>query len=303
MTTTDSTTPTENNHPPAPGQVRTAQPDPPRPARWTAATVLFRRPAVVLAVAVIAIIVLWAFLPGPMSPYDPLRAHPANALAAPSWNHWFGTDQLGRDVFSRVVSGAALTLQATLLAVAVGLVGGLLIGLVSGYAGGRVDAVLMRVVDVLQAFPVLLLAMLLVTITGFGSVQLSFAVGIALVGTVARVARSEVVTLRETTYVEASRSFGATGPFAVRRHVLFPTMVPVAALAVVEFGQAVLAIAALSFLGFGAPPPTAEWGAMVSTGQAYLSQAWWLAAAPGLVIAVLVISANTLSHALRRHRS
>jgi peptide/nickel transport system permease protein len=186
-------------------------------------------------------------------------------------------------------------LLTTIVAVAIGLVCGSALGGIAGYAGGRVDAVIMRVVDVLLSMPLLLLAMALVTALGFGPVQLSIAVGVAMIGSTSRVMRSEVLRVSKAVYVDAERALGASTSFLLVRHVLPNSIGPVLMFSIVEFGQAVLAIAALSFLGFGTPPPTPEWGALVATGQRYLAVAWWMITLPGLVITVFVVAVNRIA--------
>jgi len=257
-----------------------------------------RRPLVAASILWLAVVVIAALWPALLAPGDPLGGTPADNLQAPSPAHLFGTDQLGRDLYTRVVHGTALTVSAAAIAVAVGVVVGSLIGLVSGFVGGRTDAVLMRVADVLLAIPGLLLSLAIITALGFGTVNVAIAVGIASVASVARVLRSEVLRVRTAPYVEAARASGNGWIAVLLRHVLPNSIAPVAVLAVLEFGTAILAVSALSFLGYGAPPPAPEWGALVSGGRDYLRTAWWLTALPGLVIAVTVLAANRLSRGL-----
>ncbi|MDQ1111602.1 peptide/nickel transport system permease protein [Microbacterium testaceum] len=257
-----------------------------------------RRPLVAASILWLAVVVIAALWPALLAPGDPLGGTPADNLQAPSLAHLFGTDQLGRDLYTRVVHGTALTVSAAAIAVAVGVVVGSLIGLVSGFVGGRTDAVLMRVADVLLAIPGLLLSLAIITALGFGTVNVAIAVGIASVASVARVLRSEVLRVRTAPYVEAARASGNGWIAVLLRHVLPNSIAPVVVLAVLEFGTAILAVSALSFLGYGAPPPAPEWGALVSGGRDYLRTAWWLTALPGLVIAVTVLAANRLSRGL-----
>ncbi|MGY0063282.1 ABC transporter permease [Streptomyces sp. LZ34] len=272
--------------------VRTSSPGRARARFW------LRRPGLVLSVAVLASVLLAAFFPGLFTGQDPLSGVPADKLQPPSWDHPFGTDQLGRDLFARVVHGSALSLKATALAVAVGLVVGSGLGLLAGYAGGLVDDALMRVADVLLAIPNLLLSLALVTALGFGTVKVAIAVGITSVASFARIMRSEVLRVREATYVEAARSAGARRGSVLFRHVLPNASGPVLVFAAVEFGTVVLAVSALSFLGYGAEPPTPEWGSLVSGGRNYLATAWWLTTLPGFTIAATVLAAGRISRAL-----
>ncbi|SFN72526.1 peptide/nickel transport system permease protein [Pseudonocardia ammonioxydans] len=259
---------------------------------------LRRRPGLVAAVVVVVLVLTAAFVPALLAPGDPAVGDTAQRMLPPGPGHWFGTDHLGRDVWTRVVHGAALSLQATVLAVAVALVVGGLVGLAAGYAGGRLDELLMRGVDVLLAIPAILLSLALITALGFGTVKVAIAVGIAGVASFARVTRAETLRVRRSLYVEAARAVGTRRLTTLWRHVLPNAAGPVTALAVLEFGLAILAVSALSFLGYGAPPPASEWGSLVADGRNYLAVAWWICAMPGLVIAATVLSVNRISRAL-----
>ncbi|MCX6489461.1 MAG: ABC transporter permease [Rhodococcus sp.] len=253
-----------------------------------------------LSALVLLLALGFALFPSVFASGDPLVGVPADKLQAPSTAHWFGTDNIGRDVFTRVVHGSGLSLTATLLAVGIALVVGSLIGLISGAVGGFVDAVLMRIVDVLLSIPTLLLSLALVTALGFGTVNVAIAVGVTLIANFARVMRSEVLRVRRSLYVEAAYASGVRWFDVFRRHILRNSYGPVIALAAVEFGMAVLAVSALSFLGFGAVPPTPEWGSLISEGRNFLATAWWMTTLPGLVIVAVVLSAHRLGHALER---
>jgi peptide/nickel transport system permease protein len=270
-------------------------------ARRSRRTALWR-PTTLVAGAVILVVACWAALPGVFTPYDPLASDISDILAAPSLAHPFGTDDLGRDVFARVVYGARASLATAALALAVGLVFGTLLGLAAGFAGTAGRAGLTLLIDVLLATPGLVLAMAIITALGAGSLQLSLAVGFVLIGIMARVMRAEVLRARQETFVEASRVAGASPVDIALRRVLPNALGPVLVLAVLEFGQVILIVAALSFLGFGSPPPAPEWGTIVAEGRDFLVQAWWVCALPGLVIAAVVISLNRLSQALGQAR-
>ena len=256
------------------------------------------RPGLVVAVVVIVFVLISAFAPSLFAPGDPDLATPARKLRAPGAGHWLGTDYLGRDVWTRVVHGASLSLQATVIAVAVALLVGGLIGLLSGFAGGWVDEIAMRAVDVLLAIPPILLSLALITALGFGTVKVAIVVGIASVANFARVMRGETLRVRRSVYVEAARAVGTRWWTTLARHVLPNAAGPVLVLAVLEFGLAILAVSSLSFLGYGAPPPTPEWGSLVAEGRNYLATSWWLCAMPGLAIAATVLSVNRVSQAL-----
>ncbi len=233
-----------------------------------------------------------------IAPYDPIEITP-DALAPPSPQHWFGTDDLGRDVFSRVLHGARISPLVGLAAVAISSLTGVAMGLVSGYAGGVVDNLIMRVVDVLLAFPGIVLAIGIVAILGPGLNNAMLAVGIAGVPTFARVVRGSVLVEKEKEYVEAARLLGAPVPRILVLHILPNVMAPVIVLATLGVATAIVAAAALSFVGLGAQLPTPEWGAMLSQGRNYLSNQWWVAVFPGLAIATTVLGVNLLGDGLR----
>lgn len=251
-----------------------------------------------LSGAVLLTAIAWALFPGVFATADPIAGNPAQALQSPSPAHLFGTDATGRDVFSRVVHGAIHSLSGALIAVSVGFVLGTGIGVLAGSVRGVVDDVLMRLVDVLLAIPSLLLSLSIIIILGFGTVQAAVAVGIASVAAFARLARSEVVRVRASDYVEAAFASGGRFWGVLARHVLPNSLTAVLALAALQFGTAVLAIATLGFLGYGAPPPLPEWGLMIAEGRNYIATAWWLTTLPGAVVVLVVMSANRLSAAI-----
>ncbi|MEV5646660.1 ABC transporter permease [Nocardia sp. NPDC052254] len=251
-----------------------------------------------LSIVVIAIVLGWAFVPSLFAGADPRTTVPAEKFRGPSPQHWFGTDNLGRDMYTRMVHGATATLSATVLAVALGLVVGSAIGLVCGTAGGILDTVVMRGVDVLLAIPELLSALVLITVLGPGTRNVAVAVGVALVARFARVMRAEVLRVRRAPYVEAAFASGVRWHTVVLRHILRTAYPPVVALAAVEFGVAVLAISSLSFLGYGAAPPSPEWGSLISEGRDYLVLAWWMTTLPGLVIVAVVLAAQRLGRTI-----
>ena len=258
---------------------------------------LLRRPGLILAVLLVFTVLVAAFAPQLLAPGDPTVGNVADKLQPPGSGHPFGTDYLGRDLYTRVVHGAALSLQATVIAVAVALVLGGTIGLLAGFLAGWFDEVLMRIVDVLLAIPAILLSLALITAMGFGTVNVAIAVGVASAASFARVMRAETIRIRQSTYVEAARAVGTRHLTVLARHVLPNAAGPVLVLAVLEFGLAILAISSLSFLGYGAPPPAPEWGGLISEGRNYLSS-WWLCAMPGLTIAATVLAVNRISRAL-----
>jgi peptide/nickel transport system permease protein len=254
----------------------------------------------VLSWVIIALVLAWALAPGLFTPHSGTVGIAGNQLKAPDAAHWFGTDEIGRDVLARIIYGAANSLAGAVVAVAVGFFGGTALGLIAGAAGGKVDVAIMRVVDVLLSVPGLLLQLSVIIILGFGTVNVAVAVGVTIVAGFARLMRSEVIRVRQADYVEAA--FGSGGRFAavLWRHVLPNSLGTVIAYAALQFGSAILAISTLGFLGYGAPPPTPEWGLLISEGRKYLTAAWWLTAYPGLAVILVVLAANRISQSLRR---
>jgi peptide/nickel transport system permease protein len=234
-----------------------------------------------------------------ITPYDPNAQNAALGITPPSSAHPFGTDVFGRDILSRVIDASKLSLMIALAAVAISAIGGLTLGLLSGYFQGWLDAVLMRCMDVLLSFPGLVLALVLAAIMGPGLQSVIIAVGVAGIPTFARVSRSAVLSVRSNDYVAAARSIGCTSGAVIWRHVLPNTLAPIIVLTTLYIAFAVLTASALSFLGVGVRPPTAEWGAMTNEGRSILQVAWWVSTFPGLMIMLLVLSANLVGDALR----
>jgi peptide/nickel transport system permease protein len=259
---------------------------------------LIRQPGVIVSVLVVIVAIGFVVAPQVFATHDPLDGTAADRFSPPTAQYWFGTDNLGRDVYSRVVYGAWLSLSSASAAVLLGVALGAITGLLAGYLGGVVDFVLMRIVDVLLAVPGILFALIIVAALGFGPVSVAIGVGLGAAGSFARVMRSQVVRVRTAEFVEAARTLGVRWPSIVFRHVLPNTARPVIAMAALELGTAILGVSALSFLGFGAQPPDPEWGSLVSSGRDYVSTAWWLSVLPGAVILVVVLAVNRLSKAI-----
>jgi peptide/nickel transport system permease protein len=262
---------------------------------------LLSRPGFALALLVVLFALAAAVVPQWLTHFDPYATSPAAKLTAPGAAHWFGTDELGRDLYTRVVYGASLSVQAALLAVGIALAGGLGLGVLAGFAGGRVDAALMRVIDVLLALPGLLLALAIVTAIGFGTVPVAIAVGVGIIPGFARTTRAEVLRVKTLPYVEAARLGGASWCRTLLRHILPNAWGPVAVLATLDFGAAILATAGLSFLGFGAAPPAAEWGTLIANGRHFLITAPWVSLLPGLFVVAVVFSLNHLARTFEEH--
>lgn len=253
----------------------------------------------ILSALILAFIIACALMPKVIAPYDPLSPNLLASLKPPSWDHLFGTDQLGRDIFSRVVHGASHSLYiatgATLLAVAVGIV----IGLTSGVLGGFVDLAMMRVVDILMAFPSLLMSMAVVAFLGTDTTNILIAIAIAMVPGYARIVRAQVLVIRHAGYVEAARILGQHPFVTLMRHILPNTIGPLIVLATLGVGSAILQSAALSYLGLGPKPPTPEWGLMLSEGQNYLRVAWWIGVFPGLFATLTIIATTVLGRGIK----
>ena len=234
--------------------------------------------------------------PRPVNPhYSPIEGIAGAQRLAPQAGHWLGTDQLGRDVYTRIVYGASHSLSAALAAVTMGLVVGTGLGVIAGAFAGRVESFLMRFVDVLLSIPSLLLSLTVIILLGFGTVNAAIAVGVASIASFARLARGEVVRIRHTDYVEAAFGSGGTFLAVLWRHTLPNALTAVLAFATLQFGQAILALSTLSFLGYGTPPPVPEWGLLIAEGRNYLSTAWWLTTFPGVVVIAVVLATNRIS--------
>lgn len=249
--------------------------------------------AVLITFALLAIFAPW------IAPQDPYQAVPADSLQSPSVGHWMGTDLLGRDVFSRVVHGARISMLIGLFSVAIAGGIGTLIGVFSGYYGGGVDSALMRFMDIMMAFPGILLALAIVSVLGPGIGNVMIAVGIGGIPDYARLVRGSVLSIKQEVYVDAARCLGASDLRLVLRHILPNALPPALVLASMSYGWALLSAAGLSFVGLGAKPPAAEWGAMLADGRGLLWEAPWTVAFPGLAIMCVVLSTNLLGDALR----
>jgi peptide/nickel transport system permease protein len=256
-------------------------------------------PSVLLSLAVVVIVVLWSVAPDLFTSYSAVTANPAAKFEAPSALHWFGTDDLGRDEFARVVHGSGSSVGTALVAVGIGLFAGGLIGLLAGFFGGWVDAVLGRLVDTLLAIPYFLLAVVIVVGLGFDTVNAAIATGISSVAIFARLMRAEVLKVRHSVFVESSYLQGGSRSYVLFRHVLPNAYRSVLALSVLQLGQAIIVIAALAFLGYGSPPPASDWGLLVSAGQSDAT-APWLVYCPAIVIVLTVLSINRISRWLRK---
>ncbi|OKO92008.1 peptide ABC transporter permease [Bradyrhizobium sp. NAS80.1] len=256
-------------------------------------------PTVAVSFVIIALVIAWSLAPGLFTSLSPVNGIPADKLLAPGTAHWFGTDHLGRDLYTRVVYGTASSVTSALIAVVIAAVTGGLIGLLSGFFGGWVDIVFARLVDVLLAIPHFLLAVIVVTAIGFDTTNAAIATGVSAVAVFARVMRSEVIKIRQATFVESSFLLGGSRWHILLRHVLPNASRSLLPLAVLQFGLSILVIASLAFLGYGDPPPASDWGLLISIGKDYLK--WpWLVYAPAFLTIATVLSVNRISRWLRK---
>ncbi|WP_186392117.1 MULTISPECIES: ABC transporter permease [unclassified Pannonibacter] len=255
-----------------------------------------------VSLAILITAAAWAVAPDLFTSYSGTVGLKGNQLQPPSATHLLGTDELGRDLLARIIHGTRYSLSGAFVAVSIGLVTGSLIGLIAGTSGSRVDALLMRMIDVLLAVPTLLLSLAIIIILGFGHVQAAIAVGATAIASFARLMRSDVISVWRADYVEAAFASGARTPAVLWRHVLPNALTSVLALAALQFGWAILQISTLGFLGYGAPPPTPEWGLLIAEGRNYMMIAWWLTLFPGAAVILVVLASNNIGHILQRRR-
>lgn len=266
--------------------------------RATVETV-FRNRLAVTGLVILVVLILVALLAPLIAPYAINDVDVPNRLTGPSADHWFGTDELGRDVFSRVVIASRVSLQVGFIAVSIALALGVPVGLVSGYYGGRVDSILMRLMDILFSIPAIVLAIAIVAALGSSIVNAMIALGIVYTPIFARITRGSVLSLRDAVFVRAARSVGATDTRILRTHILPNVIAPIIVQTSLSLAFAILAEAALSFLGLGVRPPAPAWGRMLADAQGFLQQAPWMAIFPGLAIFVTVFAFNAFGDGLR----
>jgi peptide/nickel transport system permease protein len=269
-------------------------------ARWRQTVRRARRHrGATMGFVITAALVLVAVFQNAVAPLSPVRIDVADALVSPGPRHLMGTDEYGRDIYSRVVHGSGISLSVGLISVGIAATAGTAIGLLAGYQGGPLDGFLMRVIDVMLAFPGILLALGIVSVLGPSLRNLMIAVGIAGIPVYARLVRGSVLVAREQLYVDAARVTGVPVAVILTRHILPNVVAPVIVAGTLGMGTAILAAAALSFIGLGSQPPTPEWGRMLSEGRDYLRDAWWISTFPGLAIMVTVLGVNMLGDGLR----
>ncbi len=275
-----------------------------RPARSrvSAGILHFARsqPMAAASALIFVIVIAMAVLAPVIAPYDPLAPLPADRLQSPSRDHFFGTDDIGRDVFSRVVYGARVSLLVGLATVGIGVGAGTLLGIVSGFRGGLFDTVVQRILDSIMSIPALILAITVASVIGTGTINTILPIAVVIIPTNARVIRSTVLSLKGRQFVEAAEVVGCSSWRIMYRHILPNTLAPVFVLASIWLGNAIIIEASLSFLGLGTPPPNPSWGNMLSgAGRAFLERAPWIAIFPGLAITLVVLAMNLLGDGLR----
>ena len=248
--------------------------------------------------AILLFWILMALFWGAVVPYGPQALDPTASLAPPSAEHWFGTDNLGRDVFSRVLAGASSVLTVAPLGTALGMLGGIAVGLVTGYYRGRVDDVVMRVVDALLAFPLIIIAVLVLSVLGPSKVNVILVIGVVFTPIVARTVRSAVLSEREREYVAAARLRGESGLYIMVSEILPNILSPIAVEATIRLGYAIFTSATLSFLSLGIQEPSPDWGLTISIGRVYLQAAPWMVLFPALALATLVVAVNLVADGL-----
>ncbi|MFQ3543704.1 ABC transporter permease [Halobacillus rhizosphaerae] len=234
-----------------------------------------------------------------IAPFDPYQMSPDIMLSGPSMEHWLGTDQFGRDILSRIIYGTRISLQVGIISVGISLVLGTAIGVVAAYYGKWVDGLLSRFTDVMFAFPDILLALVIMAILGPSLTNLMIAIGIVYIPIFARIARSAVLSIKNSLYIEAAKSMGVSNLKIMWKHIIPNSMAPIIVQVTLSFAFAILAEAALSFLGLGVSPDTPSWGIMLSEGKDWMESAWWIAVFPGVAITLAVFSFNVMGDGLR----
>lgn len=253
----------------------------------------------VVGLAMLLIMIFCAIFAQWIAPYDPIEQDLRNRFAAPDAAHWFGTDELGRDIFSRIIFGTRISISVGLIAVGISLIGGVILGAAAGYYGGKIDNVIMRCMDVLMAIPSILLNIAIVSALGTGLQNVMIAIGISSVPGYCRILRASILSLKDQEFVEASRAAGASDRFIILQHILPNCLAPLTVQATLRIGSAILSCASMSFIGLGIVPPTAEWGSMLSTGRDYIRSAPHLCTFPGAAIMFAIFSMNLIGDGLR----
>jgi peptide/nickel transport system permease protein len=252
-----------------------------------------------ISLVVFLVLIVMIVIPQILASHSPTAVSSGEIFQPPSPTHWFGTDQYGRDILSRLIYGTRVSMSLGVVSVLISLAVSLPGGMAAGFYRGRVDAVIMRVMDIMLAFPGILLALMVVSVLGPGLTNAMIAVGIGQAPAYARVVRASTLSVREQSYIEAAQATGASDARVLIHHVLPNVIQPVIVISTLGFAAAIIIGSSLGFLGLGAQPPTAEWGTMVSEGRAYLRSQWWIPAFPGAMIGLAVLTLNVLGDSLR----
>lgn len=257
-----------------------------------------KRPGMLIGISVLVLFVLVGIFAPWIAPMDPLEIS-TNRRGAPSLENWLGTDEVGRDILSRVIYGSRVSLRVGLVAISIALGFGSVLGMIAGYMGGWVDTVIMRLTDIMLAFPGILLAIAVVAVLGPSLFNVMIAVGIESIPAYIRTARGSTLSVKEMEYVTAARTSGSTTGRIILRQILPNVAGPLIVLSTIGIAGSILSAAGLSYLGLGAQPPTPEWGAMLSSARAFVRDAWWIATFPGIAIMVVVLALNLVGDGLR----
>nr|WP_208920859.1 nickel transporter permease [Paenibacillus uliginis] len=271
-----------------------------RQRRWKSFYMNLRKNKAALLGGYFLFFVIVASIIGPfLTRYDPTIVDYSSKLLKPSADHWFGTDHNGRDIFTRIVHGMHLTLSVGFISVIIGAAFGIILGIISGYYGGKLDSIIMRITDVMLAFPGILLALAIVSVLGKSLFNVIIAVSIFSIPTFARIVRGSTLAVRKLEYIDAMRSLGASDSRIIFKHILPNISSPIIVQATLRIAVAILTASGLSFLGLGAQPPTPEWGAMLNDGRNYITEHPHVALFPGLSIVLVVVAFNLLGDGLR----
>jgi peptide/nickel transport system permease protein len=258
-----------------------------------------KNPMTILGISIIGIIIVLAILAPYITSYDPTKISILERFKAPSSKHWFGTDEVGRDIFTRVIFGARISLTAGISIVLTAGAIGALVGAICGYFGGNTDQIIMRIMDMILAFPTLILAMVLTATLGSSLVNAMLAIAIVKIPVYVRLSRGETLVIKNNLYVKAAQTFGLSNLYIILRHIIPNTITPIIIQLTLDLGDTILLVATLGFLGLGAKPPAPEWGTMISTGFKYMLSQWWYPTFPGLAVFLASAGFNLIGDGLR----
>ena len=253
----------------------------------------------IIGLIMLSVLVLLAIFADVITPYDAEKSDAANRLQLPSWEHLFGTDELGRDIFTRIAMGTRISLLVGIVSVTVSAVGGIILGSLAGYYGGQVDTLIMRFVDIWMAIPSLLLNITIVAVLGVGLQNVMIAIGISSIPGYCRTIRASILSIKSSDFIEASKACGASDLYLIATHIIPNSLAPLIVQATLRMGASILVCASMSFMGLGVVPPTPEWGAMLSTGRSFLRDYPHLCTFPGAAIMYTVLAMNLLGDGVR----